>query len=299
MRGDEPLLGSAIPARRMLFITWPKTLWAEQELEAKGFPESLRSYLRRAQRELGVVSQLAYRSDLSSEPHQLLLMPDNVAVAGVERSDLESVAGALIEGGALRRHEISSVGAPVLFVCTHGQRDRCCAKYGCGLLRALEAERTRQGVRVDLWECTHLGGDRFAANAFAFPWAHMYGRLRSADAARLLEHVVSGSVYVPAYRGSMRYSGVRQLAEAVGQAECWERRLTPAVTVGAVVEHSTSRADVEIEIAEASRLLVRCVRRQYEVSVDCGQLDAGRKRQVGRWTVERIETIPGAASATS
>jgi hypothetical protein len=282
----------------MLFITWPKTLWTQQELEAKNFPESLRSYLRRAQRELGVVSQLAYRSELSPEPHQLLLMPDSVVVAGVDRSDLETVARALIEGSSLRRYEIASVGAPSLFVCTHGQRDRCCAKYGFGLLRALEAERTKQGVRLELWECTHLGGRRLANNAFAFPWAHMYGRLRPDHAASLLQHVVSGTVYTPAYRGSMLYSGALQLAEAVGQAEC-ARRLTQGVKVGAVVERSPTQAEVEIEIGAAFRILVRCTRRQYEVTIDCGQLDAGRKRKVGRWTVEAIEPLHGAAPGSS
>src|SRR5690349_10869625 len=230
--GNEPLLGSAIPARRMLFITWPKTLWAEQVLDAKGLPESLRSELRRAQREHGVMSQLAHRSDLASDRHRLLLMPANVAVSDVDRSDVEMVARALIEGRSLRKYEISPIRTASLFVCTHGQRDRCCAKYGFGLLRALDAERTRRGVRLELWECTHLGGDRFAANAFAFPSAHMYGRLRPEHAGSLLDHVVSGSVYVPAYRGSMLYVGVRQLGEAVGQAECSARRLTPKVIVG-------------------------------------------------------------------
>ena len=52
MHGAEPLAGSAMPARRMLFITWPKTLWVRRELEARDFPPSLRSYLRHAQHQL-------------------------------------------------------------------------------------------------------------------------------------------------------------------------------------------------------------------------------------------------------
>ena len=117
-------------------------------------------------------------------------------------------------------------------------------------------------------------------------------RLRPEDAASLLQHVASGRVYVPAYRGSMLYSGVLQLAEAVGQAERSAGRPNATVTVGTVVEHSDSRADVEVKIGAALRLLVRCVRRQYEVTIDCRQLDAGRTRQVRRWTVERVERLP-------
>lgn len=292
MHGAEPLAGSAMPARRMLFITWPKTLWVRRELEARDFPPSLRSYLRHAQHQLGVVPQLAHRSGLPPGRHSLLLMPDNVVVPDVDRADVEKVARGLIEGTSLRPYDVSPVGMPSLFVCTHGQRDRCCAKYGFGLLQALEAERARRGLQIDLWECTHLGGDRFAANAFAFPAAHMYGHLRPEHAPILLEHLVAGSVYVPAYRGSMLYSGARQLAEAVGQAECSTRGLPCRVTLGEVTEHAEDRADVEIEIGDASRFRVRCVRRQYNVTIDCEQLDAGAERRVGRWTLESLERLP-------
>ena len=293
MQGAEPLAGSAMPARRMLFITWPKTLWVRRELEAREFPQSLRSYLRHAQHQLDVVPQLAHRSGLPPERHSILLMPDNVVVPDVDRADIEPVARALIEGTSPRPYEALPVGVPSLFVCTHGQRDRCCAKYGFGLLQALQSECTRRDLRIELWECTHLGGDRFAANAFVFPAAHMYGHLRPEQAPTLLEHLASGRVYVPAYRGSMLYSGVRQLAEAVGQAECSARGLPARVTLGDVTEHSEDRADVEIEIGDAAKLRVRCLRRQYNVTIDCDQLDAGAKRWVRRWTVERIESLPG------
>jgi hypothetical protein len=48
---------------------------------------------------------------------------------------------------------------PIYLVCTHGRHDACCAVRGRPVAAALAAaypERT--------WECSHIGGDRFAAN---------------------------------------------------------------------------------------------------------------------------------------
>ncbi|MDN5860283.1 MAG: sucrase ferredoxin, partial [Pseudonocardia sp.] len=45
----------------------------------------------------------------------------------------------------------------LLLVCTHGRRDRCCALDGRALAAAV-----RSIGEPDVWECSHLGGHRFA-----------------------------------------------------------------------------------------------------------------------------------------
>ncbi|MGH3061784.1 MAG: sucrase ferredoxin, partial [Gaiellaceae bacterium] len=57
------------------------------------------------------------------------------------------------------------VDHPLLVVCTHGKRDRCCAKYGQPLYDALRRE-TETG---HVWQSTHVGGDRFAGNVVVLP----------------------------------------------------------------------------------------------------------------------------------
>ena len=69
---------------------------------------------------------------------------------------------------------------PILLVCTNGRRDACCALRGRALTLALadeHAERT--------WECTHLGGHRFAANLVCLPHGIVYGRVPPDDGRRL------------------------------------------------------------------------------------------------------------------
>lgn len=53
---------------------------------------------------------------------------------------------------------------PVVLVCAHSKRDLCCAVKGRPLARQL---REKHGNHV--WECSHLGGHRFAATALICP----------------------------------------------------------------------------------------------------------------------------------
>ncbi|MBV9923283.1 MAG: hypothetical protein JOY78_20875 [Pseudonocardia sp.] len=56
------------------------------------------------------------------------------------------------------------VDDPLLLVCTHGRRDRCCALDGRALVRALV-----EAGEPDVWECSHLSGHRFAPTALVLP----------------------------------------------------------------------------------------------------------------------------------
>ncbi|TKJ33362.1 sucrase ferredoxin [Blastococcus sp. CCUG 61487] len=58
---------------------------------------------------------------------------------------------------------------PTYLVCTHGGHDACCALRGRPLARAMPA--------TDVWECSHLGGDRFAANVVVLPHGFYYGQV--------------------------------------------------------------------------------------------------------------------------
>ena len=61
-------------------------------------------------------------------------------------------------------------------VCTHGRHDKCCAKFGSRVCRAF-----RQEVGERAWECSHVGGDRFAGNVVVFPYGIYYGRVGPED----------------------------------------------------------------------------------------------------------------------
>ena len=64
----------------------------------------------------------------------------------------------------------SPVSEPVFLVCGHAQRNACCARFGGPLAQALAARYPGQ-----VFQTTHVGGHRFAANLVILPHGLYYG----------------------------------------------------------------------------------------------------------------------------
>jgi hypothetical protein len=101
------------------------------------------------------------------------------------------------------------VERPLFVVCTHGKRDRCCAKFGRPLYDALRHETDSDAV----WQSTHVGGDRFAGNVVVLPHGLYYGRVGPGDTRSLLAAHAAGEVDLERYRGRSAYSFPVQAAE--------------------------------------------------------------------------------------
>ncbi len=101
------------------------------------------------------------------------------------------------------------VDHPLLVVCTHGKRDRCCAKHGQPLYDALRRETESDWV----WQSTHVGGDRFAGNVVVFPEAFYYGRVEPDDLGALLEAHAGRRIALERFRGRAGYTFPVQAAE--------------------------------------------------------------------------------------
>jgi hypothetical protein len=101
------------------------------------------------------------------------------------------------------------VDDPVLAVCTHGKRDRCCARYGRPLYDALRDQLDPDWV----WQCTHVGGDRFAGNVVCFPEGLYFGRVGLADVWPLVDDYLARRIYLDCYRGRCAYTFPVQAAE--------------------------------------------------------------------------------------
>lgn len=104
--------------------------------------------------------------------------------------------------------------APVLAVCTNASRDLCCGLDGRALVEALS---DMPGV----WECSHLGGHRFAPTALLVRHGLVYGRLTPRAARDLITNGPSAES-APWLRGRSALSPATQAAEvallAHGQA---------------------------------------------------------------------------------
>lgn len=103
--------------------------------------------------------------------------------------DLGEIATALSAPGELGH-------PPVILVCTHGQHDVCCAVRGRPVAQALD-QRWPELV----WECTHVGGDRFAATVVVAPDGVYYGGLDAPSAVAAVEQHLAGLIHAEHLRG--------------------------------------------------------------------------------------------------
>lgn len=99
--------------------------------------------------------------------------------------------------------------APLVLVCGHGSRDRCCALRGTAVFDALRRELPEDA----LWISSHQGGHRFAANVLVLPAGIQLGRVDATVACELTRDALAGRIDLAHYRGRTYYGGSVQAAE--------------------------------------------------------------------------------------
>ena len=82
-------------------------------------------------------------------------------------------------------------------VCTNGKRDQCCAVRG----RPVAAAVADAAASWDTWECSHLGGHRFAATMMLLPTGDMFGWLNPESALEVMRRFDAGQLMLSHYRG--------------------------------------------------------------------------------------------------
>ena len=97
---------------------------------------------------------------------------------------------------------------PLFVTCTNGLRDQCCALHGVATYWALA-----EAFPGLVWESTHHGGHRFAANFLHLPHGISYGRLRPTSAPEVLQTALDGRITFSHYRGRTIYEEPVQAAE--------------------------------------------------------------------------------------
>jgi hypothetical protein len=97
---------------------------------------------------------------------------------------------------------------PVYLVCAHGKHDVCCALRGRPVAAVLAA-----GYPERIWECSHVGGDRFAANLVLLPHGLYYGHVPSASADQIVRAYDEGRLSLRWLRGRSSLSAPVQAAQ--------------------------------------------------------------------------------------
>jgi hypothetical protein len=208
---SEPLAGSAPVASRWLLVEHPGP-WAKAALETPPFLGRVGEEVESTCASFGGRALLVRRQGRrGSEPGaRQWFAVDTVRgtwVHGTWRTAEDVVAAARALGTELSGSDEDA--EPMVLVCTQGTRDACCAVRG----RPIAATLARQWPE-EVWECTHLGGHRFAGTLLSLPDGACYGYLDAEHVVDLVGAHLEGTVAARHLRGVTRWEPAVQAALA-------------------------------------------------------------------------------------
>jgi (2Fe-2S) ferredoxin len=103
-------------------------------------------------------------------------------------------------------------GETVALVCAHSRHDVCCAIRGRPVVQTLASIWPGRA-----WECSHLGGDRFAATMVLLPVGLCYGRMTPENVAAVIDAHERGRVIPDLLRGRCAFSRQEQAAQSLAR----------------------------------------------------------------------------------
>jgi hypothetical protein len=218
---EEPLAATASRIDHWLLVEY-RGAWARDVLGDCLFTPELKAYLREQlatlpRSRLLFVKKPERRSQTGRRVFFGTSKPGQERFFELEVEHQNDLLGfdfgeALDSGGG----EASPLQEPLYVVCTHGKRDRCCARQGRPLYDGLRRETDTGRV----WQSTHVGGDRFAGNVVVLPQGLYYGRVEPDDVTDLLAAYAAGEIDLDHYRGRSAFSFPVQAAErAIRESE--------------------------------------------------------------------------------
>jgi hypothetical protein len=210
---DEPLGATASRIDRWLLVEY-RGLWSSDALVGSGLSDQVKARLREL-----TTAEARTRLLLIRRPDRRH-HPDLVAYVADSRQGRESLGRLELEHHEdLRRVDpwsaATRIDEPLFLACTHGKHDPCCARRGRPLFDALSEQLDSDSV----WQCTHVGGDRFAGNLVCLPHGVYYGRVERDTVPMLVDEYLTGRISLAHYRGRSCWSFAVQAAERRVRAE--------------------------------------------------------------------------------
>ncbi len=259
LRGD-PMLGTAFPAARLLLVEQPGP-WGRGGLRDSRFGAAVAATLEARAAAEGVRVEAIRRPGRT--PRGAVL---RWGLADTRDGRVRLTWGRYTDpSGLLELPLDGSAGdpdpQPVYLVCAHSKHDTCCALRGRPVAAALAALRPER-----VWECSHLGGDRFAANVLVLPAGLLYGRVLPFAAEEFVAAAEADEVIGALLRGRVGLAPAAQAALAFAHEHLALRRRADlrVESIGAVADgaatvrlagpHGQVDVTVRVEPVEADGL---------------------------------------------
>ena len=217
---DEPLPGTAPAAQCWVIIEQPGP-WGSRALLDSTLDTILGQQLIERAEGTGTSLLLARhpdRTDRTLTEHNVWVVHTSPGDSWMRHGILRDLTEiATWDFAAMAQGQLPPVGIklvdPTMFICTHSGRDACCAVHGRALLSAVHSALPPED-RASVWECSHLGGHRFAPTALTIPSGAVWGRLTLERALEIHGSAFAREITTDSYRGRSAWPQPLQSAEA-------------------------------------------------------------------------------------
>jgi hypothetical protein len=209
----EETFGTASVGEVWILLEYPFA-WGPHALDDSNLPLPVKNHLRRAVKSIPNAKILLIKQERARLPQRSLFVvrcrERRPFIRRFTLEDYDQLTGIDFAAVALDKSpsEENLYRDPLFLVCTHGRRDKCCAKFGYPLYKLL-----REGAGESVWQCSHVGGDRFAANLLCFPHGLFYARVTEDSGGMILREYEAGRMTLQNYRGRACFSNAVQAAE--------------------------------------------------------------------------------------
>lgn len=252
----EPLAGTAKTGATYVLLEWPHA-WGRDVLDGSTFgaelSAKLKQHLAKFDATLLLIRYPTREGRQIGDHHVYLVFADEGVTEVLHVNSPEALLELDMSGSG--RNGASIREKPLLLVCTHAKRDRCCAVKGRPVVRELAQQYPAHVGNDVVWETSHIKGHRFAATLMLMPWAYSYGRMNVEAAHALIEHASQGLYFLPGNRGRGTLSAPAQAAELAVATALIEQgvRLGIDQLEVAVVNAAQKAATVRVEDTHAQQ----------------------------------------------
>jgi hypothetical protein len=241
----EPLAGTASTLRRW-FLVEHGGPWGHDLRDAR-LPDGVGAALRDVERRARCRVLLIRRP--SREPSSgTTCFAVDTADGWIGRAVVDDVSAAPGLDPLDRDAFALPVEGPVAVVCTHGRRDTCCAERGRPLAAALAAADP-----LAVWESSHMGGDRFAANLLVFPLGLMFGHVEPERGPAVLAACSEGRIVLDRFRGRTSDPMAVQAADAAARDRLGLERVADVTPLA--YDRDGARATVRLAVPGGEALV--------------------------------------------
>lgn len=217
---DEPLYGSAPEARVWLMLEYNRP-WGAKALPESDLPEAIKAHINGWTDAIDSAKFLFIRQPGQTKREGIRFF---VAITGEARPRLyaytlasyedllELDVESMVQGDPIFAASMSD--EPLYLVCTNAQRDRCCALYGVSIYNELQKQ-----VGSYVWQCTHIGGHRFAPTGVVLPHGICYGRMTPDNVSAIVHASDAGEIALEYLRGQVAWDAPAQAADYLLRAQ--------------------------------------------------------------------------------